>query len=128
MEIQKYIPEIRSVVFWDVPNGTPDYLKHRDFIICRVFNHGNFQEVADIILCYGKEYVKELLLTTADLDALGLEVAAAIFEIPETQFKCCELKRVYDTSVVSSVPSVGCISVPSVVNGCKNTETTEVTK
>jgi hypothetical protein len=93
MKSPKYIPEIRPVIFWDIPVETINYEKSSDFIICRVFNYGNFQEIADIIICYGIEYVKELLLSTINLDAFGLSAASAFLGIPETQFKCYELKQ-----------------------------------
>ena len=93
MKAPKYIPEIRPVVFWDIPQDKIDYEKTSDFVICRVFNYGNFHEIADIIICYGKEYVKNVLLSTINLDPFGLEAASAILEIPETQFKCYELKQ-----------------------------------
>ncbi|MBI4646513.1 MAG: hypothetical protein HY738_07945 [Bacteroidia bacterium] len=93
MKTPKYIPEIRPVVFWDVPVKDIDYTRYSDFIICRVFNYGNFQEVADIIVCYGKKYVKKLLLATRNLNAFGLEAASAFFSTPEIMFKCYELKQ-----------------------------------
>lgn len=93
MKSPKYIPDIRPIVLWDIPGKNIDYTKSSDFIICRVFNYGNFQEIADIIICYEKDYVKNLLLSTNNLDAFGLTVASAIFEIPQTNFKCYELKQ-----------------------------------
>src|ERR1017187_8484101 len=92
MKIPQYTPEIRPVVFWDIPIEKLDYAKSSDFVICRVFNRGNLQEIADIIICYSREYVLDLLLSTSNLDSFGLEVASAVFEIPETRFKCFELK------------------------------------
>ena len=89
----KYIPEISAAVFWDVPIEDINYKKSSDFIICRVFNYGNFQEVADIIVCYGKEYVKKLVLSTNNLDIFGLATASAFLGVPEKKFKCYELKQ-----------------------------------
>ncbi|MBW8050512.1 MAG: hypothetical protein FVQ77_09265 [Cytophagales bacterium] len=93
MKFPKYIPEINPAVFWDVSIENINYEKSGDFIICRVFNYGNFQEVADIIICYGKEYVTKLLLSTNNLDAYGLATASAFLGIPEKKFKCYELKE-----------------------------------
>jgi len=93
MKSPKYIPEIRPAVFWDVPIEEMDYTKYSDFIICRVFNYGNFHEIADIIVCYGKEYVIKLLLSTTNIDAFGLTAASGFLGIHETQFKCYELKQ-----------------------------------
>ena len=93
MKSPKYIPEIRPVVFWDIPIENINYEKSSDFIICRVFNYGNFQEIADIIICYGREYIKGLLLSTINLNAFGLAAASAFLGIPEKQFKCYELKQ-----------------------------------
>lgn len=88
MKSPKYIPQIKPVVFWDIPIDELHYTNDCYFIICRVFNYGNFQEVADIIVCYGKEYVKEILLSTTDLNIIGLSTASAFLGIPEKEFKC----------------------------------------
>lgn len=88
MKVPNYIPEINKAVFWDVPIEELDYSKDSNFIISRVFNYGNFQEVADIIVFYGKDYVKEFLLSFPDLTIFGLENASAFFGIPEKQFLC----------------------------------------
>ena len=93
MQTPKYIPQIKPAVFWDIPKENIDYEKNSDFIICRVFNYGNFQEMADVIICYGKEYVTKLLISTINLDSIGLAAASAFLGIPETQFKCYELKQ-----------------------------------
>ncbi len=93
MKSPKYIPEISPVVFWDIPIESIDYKKNSDFIICRVFNYGNFQEIADIIICYGKKYVKKLLLSTKNLDAFGLAAASGFLGIQEKQFECYELRQ-----------------------------------
>ena len=88
MRTPKYIPEISRSVFWDVPIEEIDYTKDSNFIISRVFNYGNFQEIADIIVCYGSEYVKEFLLSFPDLDIFGLATASSFFGIPEKKFTC----------------------------------------
>ena len=88
MKAPNRIPEINRAVFWDVPIEDVDYTKDSSFIISRVFNYGNFQEIADIIVYYGKDYVKEFLLSFPDLTPFGLENASAFFRIPEKQFQC----------------------------------------
>ena len=88
MKAPKYIPEISKTVFWDVPIDEIDYTKDSNFIISRVFNYGNFQEIADIIVCYDREYVKEFLLSFPDLTPFGLENASGFFGIPEEKFLC----------------------------------------
>ena len=93
MQTPKYIPQIKPAVFWDIPKENIDYEKNSDFIICRVFNYGNFQEMADVIICYGREYVTKLLISTINLDPIGLAAASAFLDISETQFKCYELKQ-----------------------------------
>ena len=88
MKAPKYIPEINRAVFWDVPIEELDYTKDSNFIIPRVFNYGNFQEIADIIVCYGREDVQKILLSSIDLNIFGLENASAFLGIPENQFLC----------------------------------------
>lgn len=93
MKAPKYIPEISDAVLWDVPPEERDFTKYSDFIICRIFNYGTFEEIADIIVCYGRDYVKKLLLKTNNLDAFGLEAASAFLGIDENEFKCYILKQ-----------------------------------
>ena len=88
MKTPKYIPNINKELFWDVPIEELNYAKNSSFIISRIFNYGSFQEIADIIICYGSDYVKEFLLSFPDLTAFGLENASAFFGIPEKQFSC----------------------------------------
>ena len=93
MKAPKYIPEINPSVFWDIPIENIDYTNNSDFIICRVFNYGNFQEIASIIVCYGRKYVEELLTSTINLDSFGLSSASAFLSIPEKKFKCYDMKQ-----------------------------------
>ena len=93
MMLPKYIPEIRPAILWDTPPENVDYEKHSDFIICRVFNRGNIQEIADVVVCYGDDYVRTLLLTSDNLDNFGLEIASALLNIPQQNFKCYEKKQ-----------------------------------
>lgn len=90
MRTPKYIPEISPTVFWDVPIEEIDFDKDRYFIIPRVFNYGSFEEIADIIVCYGKGYVKEMLLSSTELNIIGLENSSVFMGIQEKQFKCYE--------------------------------------
>ncbi len=92
MKSPKYIPEINPAVFWDVPKEKLDYTKYSDFIICRVFNYGNFTEIADIIVCYGKKYTMEILIHSTELNIFGLSNASAFLGIPEKNFTCYERK------------------------------------
>jgi hypothetical protein len=88
MKSPKDIPKISRSVFWDVPIENLDFTKDSYFIINRVFNYGSLEEVADIVIYYGKEYVKEILISSIDLDIFGYWRASDYLGIPENQFRC----------------------------------------
>ena len=49
-------PNIRKVVFWDIDMNTLDWVLHKDFIINRVRERGNAEEINSVSEYYGNYY------------------------------------------------------------------------
>lgn len=94
--ITKYpaiFPDLPKVLFWDIPNQTPDYEKHPEWVINRVFSYGSLENIAEIIIFYGEEKVKGVLTNEPWLSKEVLYLASAILSVPLNQFTCYTLKQ-----------------------------------
>jgi len=52
-----------KVLFWDTDIDKIDWQRHKNYVINRVFERGNEEQINEIISFYGKELVKEVLPT-----------------------------------------------------------------
>lgn len=81
-------PDIKKTTLWDVDLRKLDFTQHAEWLIERVFNRGEMNEVFEIIACYGANNVKNILLNADILEGPGLDLAAAIFKLPKEKFQC----------------------------------------
>lgn len=60
------LTKFRKSLFWDADVKTLDWEKHKRWIIQRVFEYGNDEEINALIEHYGNKTVKEVLSTIQD--------------------------------------------------------------
>jgi hypothetical protein len=80
-------------IFWDVDSEKLDFEKKASFIIERVFERG---DVEDIRMCrryYGDEKVGQVLLNAKFLPIHKIYLASAILDKPLTAFRCYLLRQ-----------------------------------
>lgn len=80
--------ELRPSLFWDANVKTIDLQKHKAQIIERTMSRGRIEEVRALFAFYGRDIIKETMLTTRYLDKLTLALCSALFEKPITEFRC----------------------------------------
>jgi len=54
---------LTKVLFWDTDINKIEWQKHKNYVINRVFERGNEEQINEIVSFYGKELVKEILPT-----------------------------------------------------------------
>lgn len=54
IEIKKPLPKIRPVVFWDIDMSRLSWSEQKDFIITRVKERGNVEEIKQVLDYYGE--------------------------------------------------------------------------
>ena len=84
---------ISTQAFWDIDFNKLDAIKHKDYIIQKVFNHGKWDDIVNIIRLYGKDNVKKSLLNTEYLSEQALQIASLIFKTQKHKFKCSTKKQ-----------------------------------
>jgi hypothetical protein len=85
--------ELRPSLFWDTNVKTIDLQKHKAQIIERTMSRGRIEEVRALFGFYGRDIIKETMLTTRYLDKLTLALCSALFEKPITEFRCYKLAQ-----------------------------------
>jgi hypothetical protein len=53
----------QKALFWDTDIDKIDWQKHKNFVINRVFERGNEEQINEIIFFYSEKSVKEILPT-----------------------------------------------------------------
>jgi hypothetical protein len=82
--------KISSRAFWDVDfeKLQQDVDKYSAFIIRKVFEHGTFSDVINVVKYYGNEKVIEVMTSSTFLTEKCLHFASAFLNIEKTNFKC----------------------------------------
>ena len=90
---QKAKPVFEKRIFWDVNFETLDYDAKANFVIERVFDRGDVQDIRNCRRYYGDEKVTEVLLNAQFLRLSRTHLASAIINKPLTDFKCYTLRQ-----------------------------------
>lgn len=75
-------------LFWDVNLNQIDLKKHDKFIIVRIFERGDVEDIRQCRRFYSAEKIKSALLTTKHFLTTRLHLAAAIIDEPIEKFRC----------------------------------------
>lgn len=81
-------PVFAKRIFWDVNFDTLDYDKKANFVIERVFERGDVEDIRQCRRYYGDEKVAEALLNAKFLSLHTTYLAAAVIDRPLTDFRC----------------------------------------
>ena len=81
-------PLLNKRIFWDVNFEDIDYSKKATFIIERVFERGDVEDIRQSRRYYGEDLIKKTLLNAKFLPEARLYLASAVINQPLTEFKC----------------------------------------
>ena len=80
-------------IFWDVNFDTLDYDAKASFVIERVFERGDVEDIRQCRRYYGDEQIRKVLLNARFLSDHRLYLASAIINEPLNAFRCYTLKQ-----------------------------------
>ena len=86
-------PVFDKRIFWDVRFENIDYDKKAIFVIERVFERGDVEDIRQCRRYYGDEKVSEVLLNTRYLPLRKLYLASAVIGKPVNEFRCYTLRQ-----------------------------------
>jgi uncharacterized protein DUF6922 len=88
MSITSKKPILNKRIFWDVDYEHLDYDKKAAFIIERVFNRGDVDDIRQCRRFYGDEKITDVLLNAKFIANHRLHLASAILNQPLNAFRC----------------------------------------
>lgn len=91
--MQKEKPVFEKRIFWDVDFEKLDYDKKANFIIERVFERGDVEDIRNCRRYYGDEKVAQALLNAKFLPETRMYLAAAVLDRPLEDFRCYRLRQ-----------------------------------
>jgi hypothetical protein len=91
------IPERIKRLFWDVDKQKADIKGHRSFIIRRIMNFGNMDDVKWMLKVYTSDEIIEVVKKSRGLSRKSAYFWATYFNIPEKEVEC--LKTPYQKNL-----------------------------
>ncbi|HRN41510.1 MAG: hypothetical protein KF732_04530 [Flavobacteriales bacterium] len=82
-----------SRLFWDVDLNQIDVNQYHDFIIVRIFERGDVEDIRQCRRFYNNSKIKSALLNTKHFLQNRLHLAAAIIDEPIEKFKCFTIQQ-----------------------------------
>jgi hypothetical protein len=86
-------PVFNKRIFWDVNFEALDYNIRANFIIERVFERGDMEDIRQCRRYYGDEKVTEALLKAKFLPEHRIHLASAVIDKPMSEFRCYILRQ-----------------------------------
>lgn len=86
-------PYFYKRIFWDVDPDKMDYTAKASFIIERVFERGDVEDIRYCRRFYGDAEIEEVLLKAKYLPERRLHLASAVINKPLNAFRCYTLKQ-----------------------------------
>ncbi len=88
MNESKNKPLFNKRIFWDVNFETMDYDKKAGFVIERVFERGDVEDIRQCRRYYGDEMISNALTNAKWLSLSTICLATALFNNELTDYKC----------------------------------------
>jgi hypothetical protein len=93
------IKQLKPVYFWDTPIDKLDEVKNANYIIRRVFEMGDIDEIALVHGYYGNEKCIEALLRAEYLRESAIIQSMVFLDIPNRElFECFDKKQYHSLS------------------------------
>lgn len=73
--------------FWDVKRENLDFTRDKQFIVSRMFERGNLEDVLSLVAFYGVKEAGNVLKSNKYLNRQGLFLAHSLLGLPLQDFK-----------------------------------------
>ncbi|MDR0792280.1 MAG: hypothetical protein LBE82_03145 [Chitinophagaceae bacterium] len=93
MNKKKQKPIFQRRIFWDVDFDKMNYDKYPRFVIERVFERGDVDDIRQCRRYYGDEKIRDVLTTAKWMSKQSVYLAAAILDNNLSDYKCYRLAQ-----------------------------------
>lgn len=88
-------PLLARRIYWDVDFDKLDYDAKASFIIERVFERGDVDDIRQCRRYYGDDRIRVVLLNAAFLPEHRMHLASAVIREPIERFRCYTQRRLF---------------------------------
>lgn len=81
-------PQFDKKIFWDVDIDSLDMDTKADFVITRIFERGDIEDIRQCRRYYGDEKIEKIILTTRFLPEHRMNLAAVIINHDISELQC----------------------------------------
>ncbi len=85
-------PNLDKRIFWDIRFEELDYEKYANFIIERVFERGDVEDIRQVRRFYGDDKVRFALTNAKWLSVITLSLAKAVLGNNNEDYRCYTMK------------------------------------
>lgn len=97
-ENHNWTPVFPPRLFWDTDPDNIDFTKQSVWVIRRVFERGNIDNIMELLVYYGNEQVAEVLKNTPGLKTGDMHLAIMMFHLKPNDFLCYRQNRFHPNS------------------------------
>ena len=91
--MEKSFPKLQKRIFWDVDFNSIDYNQSQRFVIERVFERGDVEDIREVRRYYGDDAVKEALMNAKWLRYDVFVFCKNLFGLKSDNFRCYTSKQ-----------------------------------
>jgi len=88
-------PRFSHQCFWDMDCDKLDFNKGKNYIIGRVIQNGNYEDVEALFAYYGSNTIKEEVIKIRYLDDKTLNMMSLLFNIKKSKFRCFNNRGIF---------------------------------
>ena len=85
--------KLDKILFWDIDFENLDSEKYASFVIERVFDRGDVEDIRQCRRYYGDEKISTVLLNAKYISLNRIHLVAAIINQPIEKFRCYTLRQ-----------------------------------
>ena len=84
------LPKSLKPFFWDVNFNNLDLNKNRTYIVCRVLEKGDFEDIKVVFDEYGKEAIVQVIKKTNNISRKTANFWSLMLDIKKEEIKCLQ--------------------------------------
>ena len=90
--------DFSTSLFWDIDLNDFDFIKHKNFFICRVLEYGHLYDWQLIKKIYSEDEIKNAVVNARSLDVVSLAYVSAYYKLDKKDFRCYKHKQLFPNS------------------------------
>lgn len=90
-------PQFDKRIFWDINFDNLDVDKRANFVIERVFDRGDVEDIRTCRRYYGDIKVTKVLMNAKFLSEHTLQFVSTLFDLPISEFRCYKQRQLTPT-------------------------------